>query len=65
MSILGWVLLGIIAGFIGSKIVDSEGQGFWLNVALGIIGKSFSAGFGVGWKIRLTHPNKLGQSSAK
>src|SRR5262249_55618523 len=30
--------LGLIAGFIGSKIVNAEGQGFWLNIALGIIG---------------------------
>ena len=38
MSILGWIILGLIAGFIGSKIVNSQGQGFWLNIALGIIG---------------------------
>lgn len=38
MGILSWVILGLIAGFIGSKIVNSEGQGFWLNIALGIIG---------------------------
>jgi uncharacterized membrane protein YeaQ/YmgE (transglycosylase-associated protein family) len=33
-----WIILGLIAGFIGSKIVDKQGQGFWLNIALGIIG---------------------------
>ena len=38
MSILTWIILGLIAGFIGSKIVDKQGQGFWLNMALGIIG---------------------------
>jgi uncharacterized membrane protein YeaQ/YmgE (transglycosylase-associated protein family) len=38
MSILSWVLLGLIAGFIGSKIVNSEGQGFWLDIVLGIVG---------------------------
>jgi uncharacterized membrane protein YeaQ/YmgE (transglycosylase-associated protein family) len=38
MSILGWVLLGLIAGFIGSKIVDSQGQGLLLNMVLGIVG---------------------------
>jgi uncharacterized membrane protein YeaQ/YmgE (transglycosylase-associated protein family) len=38
MGILSWVILGLIAGFIGSKIVNSEGQGFWLNIALGIVG---------------------------
>jgi len=29
---------GLIAGFIGSKIVNKQGQGFWLNIALGIVG---------------------------
>ena len=38
MGIISWIILGLIAGFIGSKIVDSEGQGFWLNIALGIVG---------------------------
>ena len=38
MSIISWIILGLIAGFIGSKIVNAEGQGFWLNNALGIIG---------------------------
>ncbi|MGZ8299130.1 MAG: GlsB/YeaQ/YmgE family stress response membrane protein [Rhodoplanes sp.] len=38
MSILAWIILGLIAGFIGSRIVDREGKGLWLNLALGIIG---------------------------
>jgi uncharacterized membrane protein YeaQ/YmgE (transglycosylase-associated protein family) len=38
MGIISWIVLGLIAGFIGSKIVNSEGQGFWLNIALGIVG---------------------------
>jgi uncharacterized membrane protein YeaQ/YmgE (transglycosylase-associated protein family) len=38
MSILSWIVLGLIAGFIGSKIVDSQGQGLWLNLVLGIVG---------------------------
>ena len=38
MGILSWIILGLIAGFVGSKIVDRQGQGFWLNIALGIIG---------------------------
>ncbi|OLB70922.1 MAG: transglycosylase [Alphaproteobacteria bacterium 13_2_20CM_2_64_7] len=28
----------MIAGFIGSKIVNKSGQGFWLDIALGIVG---------------------------
>ena len=38
MSIVSWILLGLIAGFIGSKIVNSEGQGLWLDIVLGIVG---------------------------
>lgn len=38
MGIISWIVLGLIAGFIGSKIVDSQGQGFWLNIALGVVG---------------------------
>ncbi len=38
MGIFSWIILGLIAGFIGSKIVQGQGQGFWLNIALGIAG---------------------------
>ena len=38
MSIIGWIVLGLIAGFIASQIVHKRGQGFWLDIALGIVG---------------------------
>ncbi|HTV37875.1 MAG TPA: GlsB/YeaQ/YmgE family stress response membrane protein [Xanthobacteraceae bacterium] len=38
MGILSWIILGLIAGFIGGKIVNRQGQGFWLDIAIGIIG---------------------------
>ena len=38
MSIIGWIVLGLIAGFISNKIGGGEGQGFFLNIALGIVG---------------------------
>jgi uncharacterized membrane protein YeaQ/YmgE (transglycosylase-associated protein family) len=38
MGIISWIILGLIAGFIGSQIVSRQGQGFWLDIALGIIG---------------------------
>lgn len=38
MSIIGWIILGLIAGFIGSKIVNKSGQGLFMDIALGIIG---------------------------
>ena len=38
MGILSWIVLGLIAGFIGSKIVNHQGQGLWLDIGLGIVG---------------------------
>jgi uncharacterized membrane protein YeaQ/YmgE (transglycosylase-associated protein family) len=38
MSIISWIILGLIAGFIGSKIVNKSGDGFWLDIILGIVG---------------------------
>jgi len=38
MSIISWIILGLIAGFIGSKIVNKRGEGMMLDIALGIVG---------------------------
>ncbi len=38
MSIIGWLILGLIAGFVASKIVNAQGQGIVLDIVLGIIG---------------------------
>jgi uncharacterized membrane protein YeaQ/YmgE (transglycosylase-associated protein family) len=38
MTILGWLILGLISGFIASKIVDNTGQGVVLDIVLGIVG---------------------------
>jgi len=38
MSIIGWIILGLVAGFIGSKIVNKRGEGMMLDIALGIVG---------------------------
>ena len=38
MSIIGWLVLGLIAGFIASKIVNKSGEGVILDIVLGIIG---------------------------
>jgi uncharacterized membrane protein YeaQ/YmgE (transglycosylase-associated protein family) len=40
MSIISWIILGLIAGFIGSKIVNKQGQGMLLDIALGVVGQS-------------------------
>ena len=38
MSIIGWIILGLISGFIASKIVNNAGQGIILDIVLGIVG---------------------------
>ncbi len=38
MSILAWIVLGLIAGFVGSKIVNRTGEGFVLDIVLGVVG---------------------------
>ena len=38
MSILAWIVLGLIAGFIASKIYVGTGQGVLMDIVLGIVG---------------------------
>ena len=38
MSIIGWIVLGLIAGFIASKIVNRSGSGVFMDILLGIVG---------------------------
>jgi uncharacterized membrane protein YeaQ/YmgE (transglycosylase-associated protein family) len=38
MSILAWIVLGIVAGFIASKIVNKSGEGLIRDLILGVIG---------------------------
>jgi uncharacterized membrane protein YeaQ/YmgE (transglycosylase-associated protein family) len=38
MSFVAWIVLGLIAGFIGSKLVNNRGEGLILDIFLGIIG---------------------------
>lgn len=38
MSFLAWIILGLIAGFIGSKVVNKSGEGVFLDIILGIVG---------------------------
>lgn len=44
MSIIAWLVLGLIAGFIGSKIVNNSGQGLVVDIVLGIVG-AFVGGY--------------------
>jgi len=38
MGIISWIILGVIAGFSGSKIVNKTGQGLIMDIVLGIVG---------------------------
>jgi len=38
MSIIAWIVLGLIAGFIGSKIVNKSGEGLIVDIILGVVG---------------------------
>jgi uncharacterized membrane protein YeaQ/YmgE (transglycosylase-associated protein family) len=38
MSFLAWIVLGLLAGFMGSKIVNKTGEGIFLDILLGIVG---------------------------
>ena len=46
MSIVVWIVLGLIAGFFGSKAVGDEGDGLLRHIALGVGGAVFG-----GWII--------------
>lgn len=38
MSLLAWIVLGLVAGFIASKMVSGTGQGAVMDIVLGVIG---------------------------
>ena len=38
MSILAWLVLGLISGFVASKLVNRTGEGVILDIVLGIVG---------------------------
>ena len=38
MSIVAWILLGLVAGFIASKIVNHSGEGVFIDIVLGVVG---------------------------
>jgi uncharacterized membrane protein YeaQ/YmgE (transglycosylase-associated protein family) len=38
MGIIAWIILGLIAGWIASKIMHGSGSGLMINLVLGVIG---------------------------
>ena len=48
MSFLAWIVLGLISGFIASKIVNRRGEGVVLDILLGVVGAFIG-----GWLFRM------------
>jgi uncharacterized membrane protein YeaQ/YmgE (transglycosylase-associated protein family) len=44
MGIIAWLILGLISGFIASKLVNKQGEGALMDIVLGIVG-AFVGGF--------------------
>ena len=44
MGIIAWLVVGLIAGFIGSMIVNRRGEGMVMDIVLGVVG-AFVGGF--------------------
>jgi uncharacterized membrane protein YeaQ/YmgE (transglycosylase-associated protein family) len=38
MSLIAWIVLGLIAGFIASKLVNKSGEGMLMDILLGVVG---------------------------
>jgi uncharacterized membrane protein YeaQ/YmgE (transglycosylase-associated protein family) len=38
MSILAWLVVGLIAGFLASKVVNKSGSGVFMDIILGVVG---------------------------
>jgi uncharacterized membrane protein YeaQ/YmgE (transglycosylase-associated protein family) len=38
MSILAWLVVGLIAGFLASKVINKTGSGLVMDIVLGVVG---------------------------
>jgi uncharacterized membrane protein YeaQ/YmgE (transglycosylase-associated protein family) len=38
MSIIAWIILGLISGFLASKVVNKTGEGVVIDIVLGVVG---------------------------
>ncbi len=56
MSLLAWIILGLLAGFIASHLVNHRGEGMVLDVLLGIVGAIVG-----GWLFRALGEPGVGQ----
>jgi uncharacterized membrane protein YeaQ/YmgE (transglycosylase-associated protein family) len=38
MGVVAWLVLGLIAGFVASMLVNKQGEGMLMDIVLGIVG---------------------------
>ena len=38
MSIIAWLVVGLVSGFLASKVVNRSGEGLLLDILLGVLG---------------------------
>jgi uncharacterized membrane protein YeaQ/YmgE (transglycosylase-associated protein family) len=38
MSFIAWIILGLISGFIASKLINKSGEGVLMDIVLGVVG---------------------------
>ena len=48
MSFIAWVVLGLVAGFIASKVINKQGEGLVMDIVLGVVGAVVG-----GWVFRM------------
>lgn len=44
MSFIAWIVVGLIAGFLASKVINKTGEGLVMDIVLGVVG-AFVGGF--------------------
>jgi uncharacterized membrane protein YeaQ/YmgE (transglycosylase-associated protein family) len=50
ISLIEWLILGLVAGFIGSKIVNKTGEGLLMDTLIGVVGAVVG-----GWLVGFFH----------
>ncbi len=50
IGLIEWLILGLIAGFIGSKIVNKSGEGVMIDTLIGVVGAVVG-----GWLVSFLH----------
>jgi uncharacterized membrane protein YeaQ/YmgE (transglycosylase-associated protein family) len=38
MGVIAWIIMGLVAGFVASQLVNKQGEGWFGDVILGIVG---------------------------